>query len=161
MKDVVIDFDDVYLDSPASNRMDWLFYYKGKYPNFRVNLFAIPGKSTWDWLDEIDKLDWISLCMHGWNHDEEESLTEEMFLEWSYSWVYKGPNWKADKDEIDLLRNYGFVLAVKEKVDHSVKQWPLTDPRCLHGHIWVEDDLKRIEKHFEKDTEFHFIREVI
>ena len=69
MNTLVLDFDD---QEPRFDRngMNFLFYWRAKYPNFRVNMFAIPGRMTQGFIDLIRKHDWINLCVHGWRHDD-------------------------------------------------------------------------------------------
>jgi len=160
MSYLVADMDDVYID-PA-NGMNWLWYLKGKYPNFKCTLFVIPGKSTLDWIWELVNLDWVEVGIHGNMHDEKEEITEDIIKGWSiWSSIYKGPNWKVTKKEMDLLHEKGYSLAVKEVIEHPIKQWPLTDPRAVHGHAWIEADWKRLESLIKPKTEFKFIKEVI
>lgn len=164
---LVVDMDDIALaDGPAANGMNWLYYLHGTYPDFVCNLFAIPERCPEWWLDMINRHHWLKLCMHGWNHDEQESIYKPMLKDWSsmgYSRVYKGPNWKVTPREMDLLADNGWVLAVKEKVDHPVKQWVLSDPRACHGHVWIESDWKRLEKRIREtpDPLFEFIEDII
>lgn len=162
MKTLVVDMDDIYID-PA-NGLNWLFYLKGKYPDFKCNLFVVPGRSTNNWLYMLENLGWVELGIHGNNHDTTEEITEEMISTiwpWLNHKLYKGPDWKVNKKEMDLLLRHGFSLAVKEVIDHPIKQWPLTDPRVLHGHTWVEADWKRVDESIDEETEFQFISEVL
>lgn len=161
---IVIDMDDICLnDGPAANGMHWMYYLKGKYPRFKINLFCIPGRSTFNWLQMLADHDWINVCMHGWNHDEKESILDTYLEVWEkkYCKVYKGPNWKIDEGEFDLLRKYNFTIATKKYKPTDMNQWCLTDPRAVHGHVWVEADWKRVERRLAEDSDCRFIQEVV
>ena len=100
---LVVMLDDIDLSKPVANRLDYLFWLKGKYPQFKCSLFVIPMRSTWEWIHELNKISWIEICMHGWNHNIEESITLEMIKEWQNHGlpsIYKGPEWKVSTEEI-------------------------------------------------------------
>lgn len=167
MNEIVADMDDVDLQSgPSANGMNWLFHLKGKFPKFKITLFVIPGRSTWEWLDLFihtrnpNKPCWIELALHGWNHKEGEPITQKMLDDWPYTQVYKGPNWSISLYDLELLKKNNYVLAVKEKIDFPIKQWSMTDSRCVHGHVWIDGDWKRLEDRIDKNTEFKFISEI-
>lgn len=170
MKTVVMDMDDFYID-PA-NGMNWLFYLKAKYPTFKVTLFTIPLRSTVSWLREVKQLDWIELAVHGFQHDEEETFNlsaaqMNMYLDAIeetnlYTKGFKGANWKVSEELIAILKQRGYWLAVKEKIVDQIPQWPLTDERAIHGHIWMmETHNKEGILEFKDETDFRFISEVI
>lgn len=170
MKTVAMDMDDFYID-PA-NGMNWLFWLKGKYPNFKITLFTIPFRSNNQWLREVKKLDWIELALHGFQHDEEETFSldvsrmDEYLKEFERTGLYtkgfKGANWKVSWKLLDLLAKRGYWLAVKETINEPITQWPLTDPRAVHGHIWMMETHKKEGKlDFGEETDFKFISEVV
>src|SRR3990167_5414827 len=67
---IVLDFDD-FEDRYDRNGLNFLFYWKSKFPNFKVNIFAIPGRCSKSMLDLVNKHnDFISLLVHGWRHDD-------------------------------------------------------------------------------------------
>lgn len=166
----VVDMDDFYLD-PA-NGLNWLFYLKGKYPTFKITLFTVPLRSTIPFLKEVKKLDWIELAVHGFQHDEKETYTltkaemqkylNDLEKDNLYVKGFKGANWKVSENLIDILRGRGYWLAVKETFADPIKQWPLTDPRVTHGHIWMmETHNKEGKLNFGEETDFRFISEVV
>ena len=159
---IVIDMDDICLnDGPSANGMHWMYYLKGKYPSFKINLFCIPGRSNKRWMEMLASHDWISICIHGWNHDEKEEVPEEGLVGWNFTRIYKGPNWKVTEEELGLLARHNFILAVKDIYTWKIRQWPLADPRAVHGHVWVESDWQRIERRLSEDNDCRFIQEVV
>ncbi len=151
---LIPDMDDISLDNPDANGLNYAFYLKGKFPKFKITLFCIPGRATIEWLELLDKnSEWISVCMHGWNHDEEEEITQEMLDEWPFDPYYKGPNWKVNKKEKELLLLSDWQLVTK--------QWTLRTPGVVHGHCWIKSDWERLEKKITAETEFKFIYELI
>jgi hypothetical protein len=170
MKTAVVNFDDFYLD-PA-NGLNWLFYLKGKYPKFKVTLFTVPLRSPIKWLQEIKKIDWIEMAIHGFEHDEEETFKMGISEMDSYLTTFeetglfvkgfKGANWKVSPELIDMLWKRKYWLAVKEETKSFIPEWSLTDPRVVHGHIWMmETHNKEGKLNFNNVEEFKFISEVI
>lgn len=134
----IVMLDDVDLSKPEANHLDWLFWLKGNYPTFKVNLFCIPGRSNFSWLLELNKIEWIRVCFHGWNHRETEEITIEMVEAWTgrgLPKVYKGPNWQVSDKSLYNLEERGF----------KVIQKPLLD-NYFQGHIWTVPDLQKIEE---------------
>lgn len=162
MKILVPDFDDISLDNPDANGLQYAFYLKGKFPKLKLTFFIIPARSTHAWMREINNIPWIKLAMHGYHHDENEEITQEMLDEmWPFTRLYKGPNWKITNSELALLERNNWKLAVKDKLPTAIKQWSLTDPRVIHGHCWIKSDWERLESLIEHDTEFKFIEEIV
>lgn len=162
MKQILCDMDDISLDNPDANGLNYAFYLKGKFPQFKLTYFIIPGRSTEQWVKELSQISWIKLAMHGYHHDEQEELEGYMleFME-PFTKLYKGPNWKLIPVELELLQKRGWKLAVKNQIMADIPQWPLTDERAVHGHCWIKGDWQRLESLIEADTEFKFIEEVI
>jgi len=103
-KTVVVDFDD-FEDRYDRNGMNFLLYWKSKFPKFKVNIFAIPGRCSKPMLELVNKhSDFISLCVHGWRHDDNfECLRWDEYLanhfiqraeEMGFSYVFKAPGWQ-------------------------------------------------------------------
>ena len=162
MRTLVVDMDDVSLDDgPAANHLDWMYYLRGKHPDFKINLFVIPKRCTPEWIDQLHFIPWINVCMHGWHHAEGEVITPSMVKEWDYASIYKGPNWQITQEELDMFKKAGWVVAVKEHLRHTVKQWELADPRVFHGHVWIESDWKKLDAILDADTDYKFIQEVL
>ena len=104
-RDVIVDFDDCE-DRYDRNGINFLFYWKAKYPKFQVNMFAIPGRMTQGFLDLLKPhRDWIDLCVHGWKHDDNfeaqkwDEYKANLYLQraedmGAFSKVFKAPGWQ-------------------------------------------------------------------
>lgn len=155
MKTIICDMDDVSLnDGPAANGMNWIYYLHGKYPGFKITLFAIPGRSNHEWLEHLIDEGSVELAVHGNMHDENEVITQEMIDSWYgyYEKIYKGPNWKVTPEEKKLLETNGYDI-----IDGI---W-LDRPDVVHGHVWIDADWQRLESLIEPDTKFKWISEVL
>src|SRR3989304_9048307 len=98
---ICLDFDD-FENKYDRNGMNFLLYWKSKYPKFRVNMFAIPGRMTAYFIKLLDPYrDWVDLCTHGWRHDDNFEVlkwdihTANIFLEraekMGFSKIFKAP----------------------------------------------------------------------
>ena len=153
MAPMVVMIDDVDLSKPEANRLDYLFWLKGKYPQFKCNLFVIPMRSTWEWIQELNRIPWIEVCMHGWNHNKEESITKGMITEWQNHGlpsIYKGPEWKLSTDEIVILLDKGFYPCTKKLKE-----------KYSNYHIWNPSDLEAIRKLLESGVQCNKLSETI
>lgn len=124
-KTAIVEADDFY-DRYDRNGLNYLFYWKAKYPKFKISLFTVPDRTSKEMLDLIGKHDWIELVIHGWNHesnfecygwdyDKTRSLMER--ADRRYKKIFKAPGWTITPDyngypasETDLI--YKDKLAV-------------------------------------------------
>ena len=101
---VILDFDDMEAKYDR-NGMNYLLYWKSKFPRFKVTMFAIPGRMTVDFIDIIAPYrDWIDLAVHGWRHDDNfevlkwDENTANIFLQRAeglgFSKIFKAPGWQ-------------------------------------------------------------------
>jgi hypothetical protein len=105
MKTVVFDADD-FQDRWDKNGLNILFYWKSRYPNFKATLFTIPGRTSNEMLQLIDRnKDWIQLGGHGLLHDtnfevqywDEKKMNAVLdFIESTgyYQKLWKYPGWQ-------------------------------------------------------------------
>lgn len=150
MRRLIVDMDDISLDNPDANGLNYAFYLKGKFPKFKINLFTIPGRSTKAWIRELASIPWIELGVHGNMHDESEVINNDIIDRWSihFSHYYKGPNWKVTAKEANLLIGSEYTIITKE--------W-LNRDDVYHGHCWIKSDWEKLESLINQDTEFDFI----
>src|SRR3990167_8734930 len=101
---ICLDFDD-FEDRYDRNGVNFLFYWKSKFPSFKVNIFAIPGRCSKNMLELVNKhRDFIELCVHGWRHDDNfECLKWDTFAANNYlsraeamgfSKIFRAPVWQ-------------------------------------------------------------------
>jgi hypothetical protein len=106
----IVESDD-FQDKWDRNGLNILFYWKAKYPKFKISLFTIPNKTSSEFRQLISRhSDWIELCVHGWDHDSNFECygwdyetakgylhrTYTMFGEQgsrSYKKIFKAPGW--------------------------------------------------------------------
>lgn len=120
------DFEDKY----NRNGLEMLFYWKAKYPKFKISLFTIPNKTSQEMIGLISHhTDWIELLPHGWNHDSNyecwewdydktKALTGKLDFEKDYKKFFKAPGWM-------ITDKYGGYIASPEL--------PIAkDPQCVY-----------------------------
>lgn len=75
----IVESDD-FQDKYDRNGLEMLFYWKAKYPKFKITLFTIPNKLSPMMLSLVGKhSSWIELAWHGWDHDSNYECWE-----WDY-----------------------------------------------------------------------------
>lgn len=116
----IVEADD-FQDKYDRNGLEMLFYWKTKYPKFKITLFTIPGKTSETMINLIAMRhhDWIELAWHGWDHDSNyecwewdydktialakrlEKLGPKFFNPDSncYKNIFKAPGWMITGDE--------------------------------------------------------------
>jgi hypothetical protein len=108
-KTAIVEADD-WQDRYDRNGMNFLFYWKAKFPKFKITLFTIPDRTSKEMIQLILKhYDWIELAVHGFNHesnfecyswdyDRTQALMDriyrmnEPFLD-TYKRIFKAPGW--------------------------------------------------------------------
>lgn len=101
----VVDFDDME-DRYDRNGMNFLFWWKSQFPNFKVTMFAIPGRCSPAFLSLLaSHKDWIQLGVHGWRHDDNfeatkwDSYTANALFDridrmQAFAKVFRAPGWQ-------------------------------------------------------------------
>jgi len=120
---LIIDLDDFSEEHMGDKEWKDLLFLKSKYPDLKVNMFTIPARCSWNWLQHIkDNYDWIEMYYHGITHSREESFTEEIdplfpgvILDQFFQRGFKAPWWKMNQDHADILNNLGFITATNRK----------------------------------------------
>ena len=114
----IVEADD-FQDKYDRNGLEMLFYWKAKYPKFKITLFTIPNKISGAMQILMSRnADWIELAVHGWDHDSNYEC---------WSWDYD----KA-KALMERVKNMGFVDG-KTLEHHDFKKifkapgWTITD----------------------------------
>ena len=102
IKPVVVFESDDFQNKFDRNGLNFLFYWKSKYPKFKVTLFTIPGKTTNDFLSELPN--WMEFAVHGfdhdsnfecygWDYDKTKVLMERALKDPNYVRIFKAPGW--------------------------------------------------------------------
>lgn len=104
----IVESDDTE-DHYERNGLNFLFYWKAKYPKFKITLFTIPNKTSSGMLELLKRNgDWIELAVHGFNHssnfecyDWDYEKTKELMelpMRRGYSRNFKAPGWTITPD---------------------------------------------------------------
>jgi hypothetical protein len=103
-KVAIVEADD-FQDRYDRNGLNFLFYWKTKYPKFKISLFTIPDRTSPEMLQLISKhSDWIELTVHGFNHESNfecyswsyertRALMERVEKKGAYKKIFKAPGW--------------------------------------------------------------------
>ena len=106
-KMVIVESDDTE-DHWTRNGFNFLFYWKSKYPKFKISLFTIPNKTSREMLELLEKhSDWIEFLVHGfthssnfecfdWDYDETKFLMESISPQ--YKKIFKAAGWTITPD---------------------------------------------------------------
>ncbi len=100
-KTAIVEADD-FMDRYDRNGLNFLFYWKSKYPNFKITLFTIPDRTSTGLLYYLVEMDWIEFAVHGWNHesnfecygwDYEKTRAFMNRIGEVYKPIFKAPGW--------------------------------------------------------------------
>lgn len=110
------------------NGLNFLFYWKSRYPKFKISLFTIPNKTSKVMLDLLfQHKDWIELLVHGYSH----SSNFECF-DWDYDKTYE-----LIKPVLEKKNNY--YMEPYYKRIFKAPGWTITPDLC--GYHAREDQL--------------------
>ena len=107
-KVAIMESDDTE-DHFDRNGLNYLFYWKAKYPRFKISLFTIPGKTSREMVSLLARhSDWIELLVHGFTHssnfecfDWDYDKTKELMSilpDKGYQKIFKAPGWTITPD---------------------------------------------------------------
>jgi hypothetical protein len=119
---IYVDFDDFCEEYMTPERWRLLQELRRIYPDFKVTMFTIPGKSSALWLRQVKKEHaWIEMAVHGTTHEDpsewlasgEEALQRfrQVYDGEIYARGFKAPGWKLSKGAYNALRQAGFWVA--------------------------------------------------
>lgn len=113
-KVAIVEADD-FQDKYDRNGLEMLFYWKAKYPKFKITLFTIPNKTSLNLRCLLEPYnDWIELAVHGWDHDSNYECWE----------------WTEEKTQALMARckiTNGETLALPLKKIFKAPGWMITD----------------------------------
>jgi hypothetical protein len=108
-KVAIVESDDT-CDHWSRNGINFLFYWKSKYPKFKISLFVIPNRTSKEMLKLLEShKDWIELLVHGfdhesnfecygWDYDRAMRLLERIESFGAYKKIFKAPGWTITPD---------------------------------------------------------------
>lgn len=100
----IVESDDTE-DHYSRNGLNFLFYWKAKYPKFKISIFTIPNKTSREMLALLAKhSDWIEILVHGFHHssnfecfDWDYETTVELMTPLEnrgFKKIFKAPGWQ-------------------------------------------------------------------
>ena len=115
---VICESDD-FQDKYDRNGLEMLFYWKAKYPKFKITLFTIPNKTSDNMLELIynRNRDWIELAVHGWDHDSNYEC---------WSWDYDKAKALMNRTKKRNILSDGFNEDIYKKI-FKAPGWTITD----------------------------------
>jgi len=129
IKPVVICEADDFCDHYTRNGLNFILYWKAKYPKFKITLFTIPEKTSKEMLDLVKSMNllcvhnWIEIAQHGWNHESNFECygwdydTALAYLKraqsMGYSKIFKAPGWSITPD------TNGYPAAPEDKINQD------------------------------------------
>ena len=104
---VILESDDTE-DHYSRNGLNFLFYWKAKYPKFKISLFTIPNKTSREMMELLSKHDWIEFLVHGythssnfecfdWDYDIAKDLMSPLEAR-GFKKIFKAPGWTITPD---------------------------------------------------------------
>ena len=146
-KIVYLDFDDF---NEYSNRLDWLWMLTHEFPNFKVNLFAIPTLCSNKFLEYIQtNLKWVNLCVHGYEHKNNEEVSRGILGAYcpdvGFSKVYRAPYWQLSDLMYKRLKDFDYkIMLHPDDTREGIKyNWNIKDSppnrKILFGHGHIQD----------------------
>lgn len=140
------DFQDLY----SRNGLNILFYWKAKYPNFKITLFTIPDRTSKEFFDLVNKhSDWIEFAMHGWNHESNYECwswndymieayikrVENKFGYPGFKKIFKAPGWQITDKYSGYIANETLPVA--------------KDPQIVYKSL-IKNNYIILDRHYNK-----------
>ncbi len=166
-KIAIVESDDTE-DCYDRNGMNFLFYWKSKFPRFKITLFTIPNRTSKEMLSLLNlHKDWIELVVHGFNHSSnfecygwDYETTKELMVSLEakgYKKIFKAPGWTITPDLCGYPANENDPI-VKDKqgvykglndLDFIVADRHYNKSRRIEGgkYICVDDQPDLIHMH--------------
>ena len=103
--------------------LDILWRLRDYFDDFKVNLFAIPNNNlNKEWIRYIKNLDWIQLCLHGYNHTSNEEIDKivlKTITPEPFARIYKAPRWELSESMYERLTELGFKILLYPSDDRE------------------------------------------
>jgi hypothetical protein len=125
---VYVDLDDFCEEYVTDRHWQLLGELRRIYPDFKVTMFTIPGKSSPAWLRWVKKeYPWIEMAVHGTLHGDKsewlvsgKTLAEglrkvrRIYSDEIYCRGFKAPWWNISKQAYDAFRKAGFFVGTNK-----------------------------------------------
>lgn len=125
-KTAIVESDDTN-DHWDRNGLNFLFYWKAKYPKFKISLFTIPNRTSKEMLDLLaphviarpdGQRPWIELLVHGFDHESNYEC---------YGWDYERT--KRLMERVESFQN-GYWQKPYYKKIFKAPGWTITPDLC-------------------------------
>lgn len=145
----IVEADD-FQDKYDRNGLEMLFYWKAKYPKFKITLFTIPNKLSTRMLLLIGRnFDWIELAIHGWDHDSNYecwSWDEEKTKQLMMRVLIKG----TGADFKKIFKAPGWTITDKYSGYNADESLPIVkDPQAVYRAL-MDLDFIIFDRHYDK-----------
>jgi len=141
-----LDVDDF---GEKNHRLDWMWQLRQEFPNFKINVFAIPVENEQEeWLTYLKSIDWLQLCVHGYKHKNNEEVSEKILKELpkkGFAKVYRAPFWQLSDTMYKRLKKLDYKIMLQPddkrkgiKVNWNIKNSP-PPLKVVYGHGHVQD----------------------
>lgn len=147
IKKIAICEADDFCDRGDRNGLDYLIYWKSKYPNFKITLFTIPGRTSPEFLKLINPFkDWIELAVHGWEHESNyecwhwDEIDTEIVLD-------KALN---TNEYVSFFKAPGWCITPKYNGYPADEDLPVSkDPQCVYKGL-MKKGFVVVDRHYNK-----------
>lgn len=143
---MVFDADDF---SDSNHRLDLLHELKEINPDFKITLFAVPGKCSEEFLEGLP--DWMELAVHGWMHptpyecegwtaDYTGLILDEPIIQRYFVQGFKSPGWQTSDGVYEELLRRGWWIADQHLEDaRRPAGLPVYFYEDGHAHYHIQD----------------------
>jgi len=160
----IVESDDTE-DHFERNGLNYLFYWKAKYPRFKISLFTIPNKTSREMISLLEKhSDWIELLVHGFTHssnfecfDWDYQKTKELMQPLTrYKKIFKAAGWTITPDlcgypareDQAIFKDKQAVYKALKDMDFIVCDRHYNKPRRVDGkYICIDCNLDIVHMH--------------
>lgn len=147
----IVESDD-FQDKYDRSGLNFLFYWKAKYPNFKITLFTIPNRTTPEFKRLIDQLPWIELAVHGYDHESNFEC---------YGWNYEtakgimqrtqsARTWK-DKPYINMFKAPGWTITPDLCGYPAAPEDPIQEDKQAVYKAMKDLDIIVVDRHYNKE----------
>lgn len=187
LPECIFDLDD--FSTQTATALPLLLDLKAKYPQLRATLFAIPGWSTQEFLQEAASWGWVELALHGWAHQPNTECELWMrddanrYLDQAEAWGcfvhgFKAPGWRIGPNTLTVLAERGYWIAgqltdINKFSEYGLRAYFTNHYNSVHGHMqniyqnqwWLRNGLDQLVHErglpWDTDTQFKLVSEVV
>ena len=150
---VIAEADD-FCDKYDRSGLEMLFYWKAKYPNFKITLFTIPNKISDTMLDLLKDQDWLEFAVHGFDHDSNYecwSWDYEKTKALMHRTYHRGPLEYGESGAFKkIFKAAGWTITDKYSGYKASEELPIAkDPQAVYRAL-QDMDFIIFDRHYDK-----------